>query len=183
MDKPILSNDGIRLRAPEVSDLDFLFRMENDESLWTVSCNSAPYSRRQLKSYIEDSIHDIFSEHQVRFVIEWRDNVTGCIDLTDADALQARAQVGIALLPEFRGQGIASLALQMICRYAESRLRMHQLYALVPADNDSSLKLFRDNGFAEKGRLQEWLWAGERFDDVIVFQKIFSKKSSNCLPE
>lgn len=168
---------GIILRAPEPSDLDVLFRMENDEALWTVSCNVAPYSRRQLRTYIEESVHDLFAEHQVRFVIEADDAVTGCVDLTDVDAVQSRAQVGIALLPEYRGKGLASAALNRVCDYAVRRLRLHQLTAYIPCENESSLKLFERAGFERSGLLKDWLWAGERYSDVVVLQKIFEKKS------
>lgn len=168
---------GIVLRAPEPSDLDVLFRMENDEALWTVSCNAAPYSRRQLLTYIEESVHDLFAEHQVRFVIETGGSVTGCIDLTDVDAVQSRAQVGIALLPEYRGRGLAAAALSRVCDYAVRRLRLHQLTAYVPCDNEASLKLFESAGFERSGLLKDWLWAGEDYSDVVVLQKIFEKKS------
>lgn len=164
-------------RAPEPSDLDALFILENDESLWTVSCNAAPYSRRQLQAYIEGSVHDLFAEHQIRFVIESAGSVTGCIDLTDVDAVQSRAQVGIALLPEYRGRGIAAAALAMICSYAVRRLRLHQLTAYVPCDNLPSLHLFESAGFERCGLLKDWLWAGDGYSDVVLLQKIFEKKS------
>lgn len=170
-----LEKGGVRLRSPEPADVDALFALENDESLWPVSCNVNPYSRHQLEQYVKDSVHDIFAEHQVRFIIDFEGRVAGCIDLTDVDAVQSHAQVGIALLDEFRHKGIASAALDMICAHAADRLRLHQLVALVPAGNGDSLRLFVSAGFATVGTLRDWMWAGTRYEDVSVLQKIFGK--------
>ena len=169
----MLDNGLVRLRAPEPGDVDALFQIENDETLWTVSCNNAPYSRHQLERYVSDSIHDIFAEHQIRFIIETDGCVAGCIDLTDVDAVQSRAQVGIALLEKYRGKGIAAAALNMLCRHSVSRLRLHQLAAMVPCGNSASLKLFETAGFIRCGILRDWLWSGSEYDDVVLLQKIF----------
>ena len=40
---------GIHLRALEPTDLDFLFSLENDQRLWTVSNTLAPFSKFTLK--------------------------------------------------------------------------------------------------------------------------------------
>ena len=40
----LLSNDIITLRALEPTDLDTLYRWENDTTLWAVSDTVAPYS-------------------------------------------------------------------------------------------------------------------------------------------
>lgn len=173
MERTLLYDGEIRLRAPEPSDLDFLFGLENDESLWTASCNSAPYSRLQLQNYIKECVHDLFAEHQIRFVVEYRGVAAGCIDLTEIDAVSSHAQVGIAVLAEYRNRGVAAAALSMLCDYARLRLRLHQLAAMVQTDNEYSLKLFVSNGFVKCGEMKEWLWNGERYDDVILLQKIF----------
>lgn len=169
----MLESGSVRLRALETEDLELLARLENDESLWTVSCNSAPYSIGQLRKYIEENTHDIYADHQQRFVIECDGNAAGCIDLTEIDAIQSRAVVGIALLPEFRGRGAASTALDMLCLYARKRLRLHQLAAYVPSDNDPSRNLFVSNGFSHSGTLRDWLWNCDGYTSVEVYQKIF----------
>ena len=61
----ILNDCVYRLRAPEPEDLEVLYTMENDTTLWFVSYNVAPYSRYQLKKYISESVHDIYSDHQI----------------------------------------------------------------------------------------------------------------------
>ena len=171
----LLSDGTYLLRAPEPEDLDILFNMENDTSLWMVSGNAVPYSRYQIKKYIVQSQHDFYTDRQVRFMIERKADgvVLGSVDLTDIDPYNGRAEIGIALLAEYRGQGIASAALKIVTGYAKSVLRLRQLFCHVPADNKQSIKLFGSNGFTKSGRLKEWLVKDETYNDVLILQKFF----------
>lgn len=175
IDKGLLSDGTYLLRAPEPEDLDVLFNMENDTSLWMFSGNAVPYSRYQLKKYIVQSQHDFYTDRQVRFMIvrEADAMVLGSIDLTDIDPYNGRAEIGIALLSEFRGQGIASAAIKIVSGYAKSILRLRQLFCHVPADNDTSVNLFTSNGFTESGRLRQWLIHNETYSDVLILQNFF----------
>ena len=43
------------LRALEPDDLDLLYDIENDKSLWKYSNTSSPFSKHNLKKFIENS--------------------------------------------------------------------------------------------------------------------------------
>lgn len=174
-EKDILTDGIYRLRAPEPEDLDVLFNMENDSSLWMVSGNAVPYSRYQIKKYIQQSQHDFYTDRQIRLMIERESDsvVLGSVDLTDIDPYNGRAEVGIALISEYQGKGIASAALKIVLKYSKSVLRLRQLFCLVPADNVNSVKLFVSNGFSASGRLYQWLVHEESYSDVLILQKFF----------
>lgn len=175
MNRPARLNDGrIWLRAPEPEDLDLLWKIENDTGIWPVSCNVMPYSRHQLAKYIAECSHDFMSDRQIRFIVCVSDDSTpvGCVDLTDIDPYNGRAEVGIALLPEFRGQGLATAALALLAAYAADTLHLHQLFAYVPADNGASMDLFLKAGFSSSGHLRDWLYGGDNYSDVEFLQKI-----------
>ena len=174
-EKDVLTDGIYRLRAPEPEDLDVLFNMENDSSIWKVSGNVVPYSRYQIKKYIQQSQHDFFTDRQIRFmIVRMADSVVlGSVDLTDIDPYNGRAEVGIALISEFRGQGIASAALKIISDYAKNFLRLRQLFCRIPAENKTSVKLFTTNGFVKSGKLSQWLVRLDSYSDVLVLQKFF----------
>ena len=46
--------ENIRLRALEPEDLDWLYRIENDEHVWKWGNSNVPYSRYALKKYIAE---------------------------------------------------------------------------------------------------------------------------------
>ena len=97
----------------------------------------------------------------------------GTIDLFEYDPLHGRAGIGILIYDRSdRGRGYAADAVETLCRYARERLRMHQLWCNVGAENEASLRLFRGLGFREIGRKRDWLWTPEGYRDEVMLQKI-----------
>ena len=60
----------IRLRAMEPEDLDWLYKIENDTTLWNVGATNVPYSRYALHDYIANAANDIYIDKQVRLIID-----------------------------------------------------------------------------------------------------------------
>ena len=80
MRQSFLMNDRIYLRAVEPEDMDIMYEMENDPSMWDISNFTVPYSRYVLRQYIEGSQCDVFAEAitsddgtQIRPVYPWYD--------------------------------------------------------------------------------------------------------------
>lgn len=161
------------LRAMEPEDLDFLYNMENDMEVWNVGNANVPYSRYVLHDYIANSSNDIYHDGQVRMIIESAQGETvGMVDLFDFNAQHRRAEVSIVVRADFRRRGIAEAALAKIVEYSLRTLHMHQLYAVVAADNVASLSLFRKSGFIYENSLKDWLFDGKKYTDAIVLHKI-----------
>ena len=168
-----LKNDRITLRSPEPEDLELMYAMENDTTLWSVGNATLPYSRYTLRAYLEQSRQDLFSEHQARFVIELADGeAAGMIDLAEYDPLNSRAEVCIGLLGRYRGKGIATETMKLLCEYAFKKLHIHQLYAYVPQWNNESITLFEKNGFEKSALLRQWQRNENGYNDVFLMQKI-----------
>ena len=168
-----LKNDRITLRSPEPEDLELMYAMENDTTLWSVGNATLPYSRYTLRAYLEQSRQDLFSEHQARFVIDLAGReAAGMIDLAEYDPLNSRAEVCIGLLGRHRGKGIATETMQLLCEYAFKKLHIHQLYAYVPQWNNESITLFEKNGFEKSALLRQWQRNENGYNDVFLMQKI-----------
>ena len=92
----LLDDSEILLRALEPSDVDVLYRWENDTTIWGVSTTIAPFSKETLRRYIED-VQDIYEAKQLRLMIADKKsgNTIGTIDLFDFDAHNRRAGIGI----------------------------------------------------------------------------------------
>lgn len=177
----LLKNDFCQLRALEMSDVDFLYRLENDTSLWEVSQTLLPFSRYVLEQYIIEAQQDIYKSQQLRLAIcSAQKQLVGCIDLYDFSPRNQRAGVGIALLPEHRKQGFALNALQLLCQYAFNFLHLHQLYAYVSQKNTASQRLFSKADFTPSGTKKDWILGAEGFEDVMIFQRI--KQKINVVP-
>ena len=69
----LLNDNVIALRALEPTDLDVLFKWENDTDLWTVTDTVAPYSRQVLWQYLENYTADIYQSHELRLMAVLKD--------------------------------------------------------------------------------------------------------------
>ena len=50
----MLTGELVKLRALEKSDLDFLYKWENDTDIWKVSNNVLPFSKDTIAQFIEN---------------------------------------------------------------------------------------------------------------------------------
>lgn len=179
MNASFLMNERICLRAMEPEDLEIMYEMENDPSMWDVSNFTVPYSKYVLRQYIANSQCDMFADKQLRLMIVRRNDnrILGTIDITDFVPLHSRGEVGIAVHKDCRGQGYATDALRLLCDYAFDFLCLTQLYSHVATDNEACVKLFASCGFVQCGVLKKWLQVESRYKDVIVFQRLNPKKN------
>lgn len=170
-----LQGNIIKLRALETADLDLLFELENNPSVWEISGTIAPYSRDVLKLYLENAHRDIYDVKQLRLVICTQDNeAIGLIDLFDFDPKNRRAGVGIVISDEGnRNRGVGTEAMEILCKYASKTLNLRQLYANILEGNDRSLYLFKKLGFELVGTKRDWIFNEGIFKNELLFQKIF----------
>lgn len=172
-----LKSSTLSLRAPELSDLDYLFHVENDTRQWMVSACKVPYSRLQLQRYVENNAHDLYVDKQLRLMIEKEEDkqVVGIIDLFDFSPANRRAEVGIIIDHDCRGKGYGREAMELLAHYAEHMLDLHQIYAYVFEDNDQARRLFASCGFKQQAVLPDWVFADKKYRDVGLYQRIFEK--------
>jgi diamine N-acetyltransferase len=172
---PTLHNELVRLRPLEPEDLEWIYQLENDESVWEASHTQTPYSRFLIKQYLENAHLDIYEAKQLRLVIENSVNheVVGLIDLFEFDPQHRRAGIGILITEQSeRGKGFGKAALRAVVDYAFTKLHLHQLYANIDTENTISLRLFTTFGFREVGIKKEWILRNQRYLDEALYQLI-----------
>ncbi|EDP69908.1 putative acetyltransferase [Flavobacteriales bacterium ALC-1] len=169
-----LKGEHICLRALEPEDLDFVYEIENDTSLWQLSDTQTPYSRFLIKQYLENAQQDIFEAKQLRLAICNQENHTiGLIDVFDFDIKNKRAGIGILIQDEDnRNKGYGKEALALLTAYCFGTLHLHQVYANISENNSASLKLFENNGFKIIGLKKDWSFDGDQFSNEYILQRI-----------
>lgn len=170
-----LKGQNIYLRALEPEDLDFVFAIENDETMWEVSNTQTPYSKFLIRQYLKNAHQDIYEAKQLRLAICKNDTLEaiGLIDLFDFDARNKRAGIGIIIQNEInRSGGFGKESLGLLINYAFQQLQLHQLFANIGTQNEASLKLFATFGFQEMGVKKDWNLIQGKFHDEAVFQLI-----------
>ncbi len=173
----MLQKGTIKLRAVEPQDIDFLFQLENDTSLWHVSQTFVPFARFDMEQYVFSvNKQEPFATGQVRFVIEHTQNnkkyVIGTIDLFALDSINRRGGVGVVILEDYRGRSFAGTALDILIDYGFDVLNLHQLFCNIEEGNKASLKLFESRGFEISGVKKQWNWKNGKWIDENFLQLI-----------
>lgn len=170
----------MRLSPLEPEDLDLLYTIENDPALWSVGTANVPYSRYALRDYISGQQCDIYADRQVRLVVRIADGAApgkevaiGLVDLVDFHPEHRRAEIGFALLREYREKGHGRQAIRLLLEYASTILHLHSVHAIVPHDNTASLALLRTEGFTDGVTLTDWLLRPDGWHDALLLQKVF----------
>lgn len=170
-----LKGETIFLRALEPEDLDFIYEVENNESVWEISNTQTPYSRYLIKQYLENAHQDIYEAKQLRLAIcRYEDcEPVGLVDLFEFDPKNNRAGVGIMIQhTEHRNSGIGTETLNLLIQYSFRHLNLHQLFANIDSANEPSLKLFAKFGFKEIGTKKQWNLVDGQYRNETMFQLI-----------
>lgn len=160
------------LRAMEPEDLDLLYAVENDTCLWQVGTTNVPYSRYALMNFIANSTSDIYTDKQLRLMVENSEHeVVAIVDLMNFEPLHLRAEIGIVVREPFRHQGFAQATILQLLTYCRNVIHLHQVYAIVAKSNATSMKMLECCDFQENGRLSDWLFNGESYEDAYFYQR------------
>lgn len=168
-----LKGKNCYLRALEPQDLEFIYAIENDESVWEVSQTQTPYSRFLVRQYLENAHQDIYEAKQLRLAICVLNTKTavGLIDLFDFDPKNNRAGIGILIQKEAnRNQGFGTEALKLLLQYAFYHLNLNQLFANIDSENSASVQLFTNFNFEKIGLKKRWNLVNGVYKDEIMLQ-------------
>ena len=128
--------EKITLRGVEKNDWDFILELRN---------SSYEFFYKQ-KKLLEKTEHYEYMTKQIsnpnfhQWIITFEEYDVGYVRILDND-------VGIMIKEDFRNKGISTKALSLVETKAKE-LGITKLIALVMKDNDSSKKIFENNGFS-----------------------------------
>ncbi|MFH1004922.1 MAG: GNAT family protein [Bacteroidota bacterium] len=172
----MLSGKLITLRSIEPSDVELLYKWENNSEIWKVSNTLTPFSKKNIQDYIENSHNDIYTTKQLRLMIcktSKKNMAIGCIDLFDFDPNHSRAGIGILIADKKnRNNNYASESLSILIKYCFEKLNLHQLYCNVATDNKISLNFFLKHKFKIVGKKKDWIRIRNKFTDEYLMQLI-----------
>lgn len=88
--------------------------------------------------------------------------------LWNVDAYNRTAHLGVALRPAFRGRGLGTDVVRVLCRYGFWVRGLHRLQVDTLADNTAMIRAATRVGFVPEGRLRASAWVGGGFADEVL---------------
>ncbi len=167
--------NGLRLRAPSPSDAEAIAKHANNREVWLNLRDRIPhpYSVGDAQGFI-DLVKD--QSPRLQFGIDVDGEVVGGIGLVPGGDIESRtAEVGYWLGPEYWGRGIATAALERICRYGFEELGLLRIFATPIAWNPASFRVLEKAGFQREGIMRNACVKDGKVADMILYAKIVDR--------
>lgn len=159
-----LNTPRLLLRMPHVDDRNWIFALNHDPLWLRYIGNRGVHTLKDANTYIHN-VHTHFATNGYGlFVIENKLNKRplGLCGLINRGIFSS-PDLGFALLPEARGQGIGLEAGRCIVTFARDTLSLPYLTAMTHSDNTASQTLLSRLGFTKRGTLFLPLVTPQRF--------------------
>ena len=96
------------------------------------------------------------------------DELAGEAVLWGINAHNRRAHLGLALRPAFRGRGLGSDVVRVLCRYGFEVRGLHRIQIETLTDNAAMIQAALQAGFVREGVLRRANWVSGSFVDQVI---------------
>src|SRR5215472_8748229 len=159
------------LRAREDDDIAILDAELHDDVLTRVRADSRPW--RPVPPGSAASEYRVAGDRDdiARFsVVELASGeLAGEALLWGIDLHNRSAHVGLSLRPAFRGRGLGTDAVRVLCRYGFAIRGLHRLQLETLADNHAMIAIAGQAGFTREGLTRGSDWVNGNFEDCVIF--------------
>ena len=97
------------------------------------------------------------------------DQLAGSALLWGIDLHNRTAHLGLSLRPSFRGQGLGTDIVRVLCQYGFQVRGLHRLQLETLADNTAMIHSAERAGFVLEGTLRNAAWVNGTFLDEVIF--------------
>lgn len=165
-----MRGEKIGLRARHHSDVPVLHRELYDDVAVRARTDPRPWQPISAESDHSPFALSEPSDKTAPFaVVELESQaLAGAALLWGIDAHNRAAHLGISLFPTFRGRGLGSDVVRVLCDYGFVTRGMQRLQMETLADNASMLAAAASAGFVAEGTLRRSAWVNGAFTDEVV---------------
>jgi len=162
--------EKVLLRAFENEDEDFLIKLRRNKDLFRYTCGNYYFmSSEHSKKLFHDNI--ISNSNQLYLLICLCENNTpiGYLSIDHIDHINKKLQWGgIVIDPAFSGNGYATMAANLMIKYAFEELNINRVYGYWLQENIASLKVSEKLGFKKEGLLRDHVFKENRYHNVYI---------------
>ncbi|MCG3752611.1 GNAT family N-acetyltransferase [Amycolatopsis sp. Poz14] len=166
----MLTGKSVALRARHEADVSILQAELYDDVAVRSRADSRPWrpippGSAKSPYAVSDPVDDAACFSVVRLA----DNtLAGEALLWGIDLHNRTAHVGVALRPAYRGRGLGTDVVQVLCHYGFTVRGLQRLQAETLADNVAMIRSAAAAGFVPEGTLRRAAWVAGEFADQVV---------------
>jgi ribosomal-protein-alanine N-acetyltransferase len=163
------------LRPIQEADLADLCRYSTDpEAAGVFEWTGFEDPKAMRKRWEEDGW--LGAEHG-RLAIMSGDSLAGNVSYKDRSPWMTKGaiyEIGIALFPEYRGQGVGTAAQRLLVQYLLDTMPAHRIEAHTELENIAEQRALEKVGFEREGVLQQTVFRAGKWRDSIMYALIRS---------
>ena len=164
----MLRGEVAGLRAQEDGDVPVLHAELHDDVATYVRADSRPW--RPIPASAESPVRAAGSRDSAVFSVVRlaTGDLAGQAMLWAIDLHNRSAHVGVSLRPAFRGCGLGTDTVRVLCRYAFAILGLQRLQIETLSSNAAMIATATQAGFVPEGTLRQSAWVDGQFADEVI---------------
>jgi RimJ/RimL family protein N-acetyltransferase len=171
-----IQTSRLRLRAITSKDAGFILKLVNDPDWLKYIGQRNIHTIEDAQNYIQSGPQLMYQQHGLGLMLvesTQQNAAIGLCGLLKRDELP-HPDLGFAFLPEYRQQGFAQEAAEMVLIDALTRNLSPTILAITSADNKKSIQLLNRLNFINRG-------VSDTMPDTIVFELVNASSKSALL--
>jgi RimJ/RimL family protein N-acetyltransferase len=167
----MLRGERVGLRARREADVPILHAELHEDVALRSRTDTAPWRPISLDSTespfrVRPLVDDVVSFSVVELA---SDELAGAAVLWGIDNHSRLAHLGLGLRPAFRGRGLGTDIVRVLCHYGFAVRGLNRLQVETLADNEAMLRAAERAGFVREGTLRRSAWViGQFIDEVLL---------------
>jgi diamine N-acetyltransferase len=166
----MINGERIYLRLPELSDLDSLHKLRNQEENWFFVKQYRPVSREESVEWIKKATEKAQKMTDYKFVIVNKEinEVIGVANVNQVDFISRTTKLSIILMKEFQNNGYGTEAIKLLLDFSFNTLNLELVIIDVMSNNPRGIKVYGEKvKFKKDGTLRRRGFENNEYWDKI----------------
>lgn len=166
----MINGTNIYLRMPELTDLDRLHILRNQEENWPFVRQYRPLSKEENVEWIKKATEKAQKMSDYKFVIveKNKNEIIGVANANEVNFINRTTKLSIILMKEFQNEGYGTEALKLLIDFSFNSLNLKLVIIDVMSNNDRGIKVYEEKiKFKKDGTLRRRGYESNEYHDKI----------------
>lgn len=167
----MINGKNIYLRMPELSDMEEIYELANNEENRNFLNLFRPMSKTDEESWVRKCTERAANLNAFSFVIVEKktNNIVGTCGIDHIDMIARNGTIGILLREKFQNKGFGPEAITLLLKYGFMTLNLNLIEIGALSNNERAIHVYKDKlKFKEEARLRERKYKNGKYYDVLI---------------
>lgn len=173
MDISYFIDNELTIRRCERTDVDVVYRWENDPLLADTNSLIEPLAHFQARKLVASGNSELITNGFLLLMAELSaeksKHTIGMLQVYNYDFFNKRAAVGVVVDTQYQQKGYGERLLKMLVKFLVNEYDVHHIYAEIIPSNVASVRCFEKANFKHTATLPQWIKRKNSFSDLLIY--------------